>query len=64
MIQAVTFLGSLYDLVKVLSDLQLGDQKVTLNHLAGSVVRHMDLEIGSETRPCLRVIVRELIIDI
>ena len=29
----VTFLGWLSDLLKWLSDLQLGDEKVTLNHL-------------------------------
>ena len=29
----VTFLGWLSDLLERLSDLQLGDQKVTLNHL-------------------------------
>ena len=32
-IQAVTFLGWLSDPFKWLSDLQLGDEKVTLNHL-------------------------------
>ena len=31
----VTFLGWLSDPFQRLSDLQLGDQKVTLNHLAG-----------------------------
>ena len=33
MIQAVTLLGWLSDPVKGLSDLQLGDEKVNLNHL-------------------------------
>ena len=37
-IQVVTFLGCLSDPFKGLSDLQLGDEKVTLNHL----------EVGSE----------------
>ena len=31
------FIMSVYDLVQGLSDLQLGDQKVTLNHLVGPV---------------------------
>ena len=31
----VTFLGWLSDLLERLSDLQIGDKKVTLNHLAG-----------------------------
>ena len=31
----VTFLGWLSDPFKGLSDLQLGDEKVTLNHLVG-----------------------------
>ena len=34
-IQSVTFLGWLSDPFKGLSDLQLGDEKVTLNHLVG-----------------------------
>ena len=32
----VTFLGWLSDLLETLSDLQLGDEKVTLNHLVPS----------------------------
>jgi len=36
-IQAVTFLGWLSDPFKGLSDLQLGDEKVTLNHLGISL---------------------------
>ena len=36
MIQFVTFLGWLSDPFKGLSDLQLGDEKVTLNHLGKS----------------------------
>ena len=35
----MTFLGWLSDPFKGLSDLQLGDQKVTLNHLVGSFFR-------------------------
>ena len=33
----VTFLGWLSDPCKGLSDLQLGDEKVTLNHLVGNL---------------------------
>jgi len=36
----VTFLGWLRDPFKGLSDLQLGDEKVTLNHLVRIFVRH------------------------
>ena len=36
----VTFLGWLSDPFKGLSDLQLGDEKVTLNHLVRIFVRH------------------------
>ena len=34
----VTFLGWLSDLLERLSDLQLGDQKVTLNHLVKRIL--------------------------
>ena len=36
----MTFLGWLSDLFERLSDLQLGDQKVTLNHLVVDVLFH------------------------
>ena len=36
----VTFLGWLSDLLERLSDLQLGDEKVTLNHLELISTRH------------------------
>ena len=43
----VTFLGWLSDLLERLSDLQLGDEKVTLNHLAPSFF--FGSEIPTET---------------
>ena len=41
-IQSVTFLGCLSDPFKGLSDLQLGDEKVTLNHLGCVYFTYLD----------------------
>ena len=51
-IQVVTFLGWLNDPFKGLSDIQLGDEKVTLNHLVYTSSNHLNLVDGfSPTHP-------------
>ena len=47
----VTFLGWLSDLLERLSDLQLGDQKVTLNHLGGCFLAHPQKKCPSHPVP-------------
>ncbi len=46
----VTFLGRISDLLERLSDLQLGDEKVTLNHL-GASVRQSSALVNTEREP-------------